>query len=165
MMLLPGEVPVESIDPLASVFLGSSIILIGAALAGLFTGFVGQRRGRRAMEMAVEAPLEAKLARVVALSTQLNALNKEVQAEFDLQIAATERAKVEAQQAEALAALSKEQRDAAAAMVKAALDSSLATNGKKDRRFQIVLSVVSFLLGVVVALTTPWLLGVLGLSA
>lgn len=146
-------------------------MLIATAVAGV--GFVFSsvmaRRARRAQQrlraQTVAVPLQQKMDLIVSLTDRLSDLNAEVQAEFALQRAATEKAKQEAEHAEAIAALNDTQRAAAAAMVKSQLDASLATNGKRDRKFQIWLSIGSFLAGVLVAVVVPLIFVALGIGA
>ena len=113
----------------------------------------------------IAVPLQQKMDRIVSLTDGLSALNSEVQAEFELQRAATEKAKQEAEHAEAIAALNETQRAAAAAMVKSQLDASLATNGKSDRKFQVWLSIGSFFAGILVAIVVPLIFVALGIGA
>ena len=148
-----------------SVFADAGVTaMVGVLLVGVigffFSLYMASRARRRERQLQVEARLDEKLARVVSLSRELSALNSEVQAEFALQIAATEKAKLEAEKAEALAALSEAQRVAAAEMVRSQLDAALSTSGKKDRAFQVWLSIGSFIAGVVVTLV----LGLLGVG-
>lgn len=129
------------------------LIPIASALVGTLTGFIGRERSKRQANeaTAVTSPLEDKLQRVLDLSNELNALNTEVKAEFDLQLAATQRAKREAEHAIALAALTKEQQEAAAALVRSQVGQAFDENKKGDRLFQIVVAVVAFLAGAVMS--------------
>lgn len=125
-------------------------------------------RGNRArkqyeLEQAevLRAPVEEKLEEVLTLAREIDAMNRrlnsmniEVQAAFALQMAATRAAKQDAQNAQAVAALTAEQREAAATMVRAQLEASLANSGKTDRRFQIWVAIASFVAGVAVTVLT-----------
>lgn len=92
------------------------------------------------------------MVRISELSLLLGSLNKEVQAEFELQIAATQKAKEDAEHAKALASLNDEQRAAAERLVGAQVEQAFATNGKRDRRFQFWLSFFSFVAGVIASI-------------
>lgn len=92
--------------------------------------------------------LEMKLGRIVDLSEELAQINKEVQAEFDLQIAATRKAQAEAEQASRLASLSEEQRKATERMVAAQIEGALTKSTKSERRFQVLIAIAAFFAGI-----------------
>ncbi|MDN4473574.1 hypothetical protein [Demequina zhanjiangensis] len=125
-------------------------VTVYAALIGWYVYILRRRRERRLRETA--GPLDEKLQRILDLSKELSALNTEVRSEFDLQMAATEQAKRDAENAAALAALSEEQREAAARLVKAQIGEAFDKNTKTERWFQVALSLASFVAGVIATL-------------
>jgi ABC-type transport system involved in cytochrome bd biosynthesis fused ATPase/permease subunit len=137
-------------------------VLIGAV--GIALNILVSRLEKRRKQQEIEArgPLDAKLTKIVELSSELNSLNSEVKAEFDLQLAATKKAQQDAKEAEAIAALNAEERRAAQAMVESAMDLALSKNGKRERAFQIWLAVGSFVAGVVSSVIVTMVLQSLG---
>ena len=127
-----------------------TLVAVATAIVGLVTGLISNRRAASKGQATKKVPsqLDAKLDRILTLSHELTALNGEVQSAFALQLAATEKAQREAKEAAAIAALNAEQREAAEAMVASQIDLALQRSGRKDRRFQIAVAIVSFLLGI-----------------
>lgn len=124
------------------------VVVIASTLISLVTFLTGLRSRGSKREAQLRMPLESKLDEVLSLSNRLMTLNREVQAEFDLQLVATKKAQQDARDAAAIASQNEEQRKAMEKLVSAQLDAVLARTTRADRRFQIIVATVSFLLGV-----------------
>lgn len=144
----------ESDPVLISVVILGMLVGVGGGIASFLYGLLSRGATR---EAKLRIPLEEKLGEVLDLSTRLAVLNKEVQAEFDLQLAATKKAQQDATDAAAIASQNEEQRQAMEALVSAQMDEVLKRTGKSDRRFQLVVASVSFALGILVSLGTTWI--------
>lgn len=126
--------------------------VIAAYSSALVLATATQRLLRRRRRDEAHMPLDDKSQRVQDLSTELSLLNTEVQSEFALQIAATEQAKRDAENAAALALLNEEQKEPAARLVRAQIGEALDKNTKTERWFQVALSFGSFVAGVIATL-------------
>ncbi|MFJ4224973.1 hypothetical protein [Microbacterium sp. NPDC089695] len=100
--------------------------------------------------------LDAKIAKAHQLSEQAAKLNAEVKSEFDLQFAAAKKAKSdaetarrEANDAEAVKKQYDAAIEAARGVISTELEGVVTRNTKAERRFQIIVAVISFLAGVV----------------
>lgn len=149
----------DALTPTAALVVGISILGVVGVAGSAVSSFSLYRREQRARREAINVPLDDKMNRIMELSLELRSLNSEVQSEFELQVAATKRAKEEAEQAQLLASLSDEQRRAAERMVGSQISAALDRNGKKDRRFQFWLTFGSFAAGVIASAIVSILLG------
>jgi uncharacterized protein YpmS len=148
---------VLSSEVVSSVWQALALVLLATILFYALASVLLARRRRVFLDQrseAVSQPLEEKLKQIVELSTDLEILNSEIQAELALQVAASQHAKVEADNAVAIAALSDAQRAAAADMVSAQIRDALSKNSKSERNFQVALAVASFVLGITATLLT-----------
>lgn len=144
------------------VLLGIVGVALTAVLLATVVAVVSDRRVNRNIEREIARAasptesLEQKLGRIIDLSAQLKSLNSEVQAEFELTMAAARKAQQDAHDAATIAALNADERRAAARMVAAQIEAAVGRNGKKDRRFQVWLSIGGFVAGVVATIVTSF---------
>jgi len=124
------------------------LALIGAGFSGISLGRLLVQR-RRARAEKSQQPLDEKLELIQTMGKMLSSLNQEIQAEFALQLAATKEAQRQAEDAAAIAALNEEGRRAAELVVASQIETALATNSKSERKFQVLVSLISFFAGVI----------------
>lgn len=133
-----------------SLFSGAGVALIGALVAAVVS-LISSIRGRRqlAEDLQPETTLDQKIGLVAALSGELSRLNSEIQVAFQLQLAETERLQKEADKSKAVAGMNQEAVQAAASLASDAVETAWAKKQRPDRRFQILVALASYALGVV----------------
>lgn len=155
----------ETIDNIDTLL---ASLLVGAAAAGILgyvADIISRRRIRetrvklddimsvRVRPMAKDNPLEAKLEQAVAASARLVSLTSEITDALDNQVAETKRLQSEAAETRAFMNANQDVVIATRAMLRAELreelKSELEARGVSDRRFQIRLSIGSFVAGIV----------------
>ncbi len=142
---------------------------IGLAIAGV--GFLIFSRGRASREAAQEAlafeeldlireqrrrlgahsqpsTLDEKVAHVANMSRDLARLNSEIRQEFELQMVEVKRLQTDATNAREVASLSDQALSAAEALVASQMERALTKAGRADRLFQIVVAIISFVVGI-----------------
>jgi len=171
-------------DPIA-VGLVSAVFGLATAGAGLVAGWISQARNRRQdrefarmLDHALASmapptnPLDDKLARAVRASEQLATLTGEITEALDAQVAETKRLQADAAEAKAFMSANEEVVVAMRAMLRSELREELKSEfnarGRSDKKFQIGLAIVSFVVGIGgtilfqiiwTALTTPAVAG------
>ena len=128
---------------------------------------IGRLRAERARRTVTKPlpPLEEKIQLVATLSGQLSRLNSEIEDEFKLQKAEVGRLSAEADHARKVAALNQDALDAANAVAERQFGALLDSKSKSDRRFQIVVAIVSFGAGIFATLAIQWIQSLMAAAA
>lgn len=128
--------------------LASLLVAMVLAYTAVMAALLTLRRQKMLERARTATPFAEKLQSVVDLGTQLQAMSASVQAEVELQIAAAENAKREAETAQQIAALNEEGRRAAEILVRSQIDTALKESAKSDRKFQVFVAFASFVAGI-----------------
>ncbi|HJP73510.1 MAG TPA: hypothetical protein VJ914_04535 [Pseudonocardiaceae bacterium] len=131
----------QAIAPVLSAF-------VDGFLRALFPGFFELARFRRKLKPSADELLESRLSSLAQLMQQSSSLISEVEAALILRQTAVEKLKLEAETAQRLAELSKDQSEAVARLVQAGAEKET----KKSIWYGIVGNAVFFGLGILVSL-------------
>lgn len=134
----------DPLNDLTSVIVGAVLAAVVATVFTVLGTIASRREASKRRDLVNETPLETKIALIAVTSGELSRLNREIQDEFKVQLAETERLKREAEDAKGIAALNDEALKAAQSLI----GSTYAKTVKGDRRFQVIVAAVSFVLGI-----------------